>query len=206
MNYPDNIEMPTDYDYKVIIPGEPKYEIRHGQQLRPRKNTGVKVTMTNGEIITLYRLKDLYIHNYDPNTAAKKDIRRLSACMAPRPILDCPLRVDTVFYYEHLKGHYGTGKNNGKLKVSAPTYKATKPDRDNADKIYLDALEGLFWVNDSRICAGEILKLYARTPRTEIYITKLVANCDTVTQETLFERSIQDGEEENKQEEREAIW
>lgn len=198
MSCPDNIKMPTDYDYKLIIPGEPKYEIRHGQQLRPKKNTGVAVTMKDGEIVTLYRIKDLYIHNYDPNAAAKKDIRRLSAAMAPRPMLDCPLRVDIVFYYEHLKGHYGTGKNKGKLKASAPIYKATKPDRDNADKLYLDVLEGLFWVNDSRICAGEILKLYARTPRTEIYITKLVVTCDTVTNRTLFEGSIEDGKEENK--------
>ncbi len=181
--------IPATYDIKLIIPGEPRYEIRHGQQLRPRKDVGVQVKMEDGETVTLYRLKDLYIHNYDPNTAAKKDIRRLSACMAPRPLLDGPLRVDTVFYYEHLKGHYGTGRNEGKLKASAPTYKSTKPDRDNADKIYLDALEGMFWVNDSRICAGEILKLYAKVPRTEIYITKLAATCDETVEETLFERS-----------------
>ncbi len=178
--------IPEQYDIKVIIPGEPKYEIRHGQQLRPRKDTGVKVKMSDGETVTLYRLKDLYIHNYDPNTAAKKDIRRLSTCMAPRPIFDCPLRVDTIFYYEHLKGHYGTGRNAGKLKASAPTYKSTKPDRDNADKIYLDALEGLFWVNDSRICAGEILKLYAKIPRTEIYITKLAERVEQANEANLF--------------------
>lgn len=180
--------IPENYDIKLTIPGEPRYQKRHRSTMRVYANRGILVKTNRGRE-TLYRKEDFWIMNYDPSFQDKKDIRCLSESMAPKPLLDGPLRVDVVLYYQHLKGHYGTGKNTGKLKASAPTRKWTKPDRDNADKIYLDALEGLFWKNDSIICAGEILKLYAQIPRTEIYVTKLVENIEQVKQESLFERS-----------------
>lgn len=180
---------PETYDIKLIIPGEPRHQQRHRSTIRMRAGAGVQVKMDSGKIETLYRKKDLWIMNYDPSATDKKDIRRLTVAMAPRPILDGPLRVDITFYYLYRKKHYGTGRNTNKLKPSAPTWKSTAPDRDNAEKIYLDALKGIFWKNDAIICDGPIRKLYAEIPRTEIYITIL----DAQKQENLFERSNQDG-------------
>ncbi|WP_324958984.1 RusA family crossover junction endodeoxyribonuclease [Oligoflexus sp.] len=40
-------------------------------------------------------------------------------------------------------------------------YAATKPDCDNIEKLIGDALEGILWVNDSRIVDGRCLKKYA---------------------------------------------
>ncbi len=37
----------------------------------------------------------------------------------------------------------------------------TKPDYDNIEKLIGDALEGILWVNDSRIVDGRCLKRYA---------------------------------------------
>ncbi len=37
----------------------------------------------------------------------------------------------------------------------------TKPDYDNIEKLIGDALEGILWVNDSRIVDGRCLKKYA---------------------------------------------
>ncbi|HYX35807.1 MAG TPA: RusA family crossover junction endodeoxyribonuclease [Oligoflexus sp.] len=37
----------------------------------------------------------------------------------------------------------------------------TKPDYDNVEKLIGDALEGILWVNDSRIVDGRCLKKYA---------------------------------------------
>ncbi len=189
---------PQDYDIKLIIPGEPKYQKRHRSTIRMRSGAGIQVQLEDGNIETLYRTKDFWIMNYDPSKKDKKDIRRLSAAMAPKPILEGPLHVDIIFYYGYLKGHYGTGRNAKLLKGSAPTWKSTKPDRDNAEKLYLDALEGLFWKNDSVICDGPVRKLYAKTPRTEIYITRLAEKDKQANNGNLFERSDHNGSETSK--------
>lgn len=40
-------------------------------------------------------------------------------------------------------------------------YADTKPDYDNIEKLIGDALEGILWVNDSRIVDGRCIKRYA---------------------------------------------
>lgn len=164
----------SDNTIKLVIPGEPRAQQRHRSAIRPRRGyTGIKVEMPDGSIETLYRKKDLFIHNYDPSYKDKADIIRMLQALAPEQPLDGPLRVDLYMYYLRPDKHYGTGRNAGKLKPSAPIWKTTRPDRDNADKIILDALNKIFWTDDARVCAGEIIKQYSEVPRTEIYITPL---------------------------------
>lgn len=152
--------------YHIIIPGEPKAQQRHRSAIRPRANTGRRIGPEKW-----YRLKDLFIHNYDASARDKLDIRML--CPKPKAILEGPLKVDLHLYYAYRKGDYGTGRNASTLKPSAPEWKATKPDRDNADKIILDALEGWWWKNDAQICDGRIVKKYSHRPRTEVFISRL---------------------------------
>lgn len=183
---------PEGYDYKLTILGEPSAQQRHRSTLRLRADVGVQVKTQRG-IETLYRKEDFWIMNYDPSAKTKADILLLTKVMAPPQPLEGPIRVDVHLWYSFRKGDYGTGRNKGKLKPSAPIWKISAPDRDNADKILLDALQGTFWRNDSIVCAGEILQKYSEKPRTEIYITQLTATVAEVKQENLFERSNQDG-------------
>ena len=44
------------------------------------------------------------------------------------------------FWLPRPKGHFGTGKNAGKLKKSAPLYCSTKPDLDKLLRAVCDAL------------------------------------------------------------------
>jgi len=162
------------YDYKLVILGEPKSQQRHKSAILPRKGcSGVDVKLENGKVERLYRKKDFFIHNYDPSAKDKEEIRRMVRTLAPEKPLDEPLEVIIFLYYSRPKNHYGTGRNANKLKDSAPWWKTTTPDRDNADKIYLDALKGLFWSDDARICAGPVIKQYSEIPRTEIFINKI---------------------------------
>jgi len=166
--------MDHPYDFKLVIPGEPKYQQRHRSVLRIRGGCrGVEVKMQSGEIVKLYRKKDFFIMNYDPSVKDKEEIRRMVRTLAPDVPFDEPLEVTIFLYYSRSKNHYGTGRNAHKLKDNAPYWKITTPDRDNADKIILDALNGIFWQNDSRVCAGPVIKQYSEIPRTEIYINKL---------------------------------
>lgn len=69
-----------------------------------------------------------------------------------------PIRVDLTFYFPRPKAHYNT---KGFLKPSAPRWHESKPDRDNADKLVLDALTNLcLWRDDAQVCDGRIQKLY----------------------------------------------
>ncbi|MDQ3230809.1 MAG: RusA family crossover junction endodeoxyribonuclease [Pseudobdellovibrionaceae bacterium] len=63
--------------------------------------------------------------------------------------LDCPLRI--------LITAWRTRPKSKKHEVWADT----KPDYDNIEKLIGDALEGILWVNDSRIVDGRCLKKYA---------------------------------------------
>lgn len=55
---------------------------------------------------------------------------------------------------------------------------AKKPDRDNLDKAYLDALRGLLWIDDAQICDGRIEKWIAagdEQPHVLITVTPIRA-------------------------------
>lgn len=144
---------------KLVILGEPKSQKRPKFQHKDKDGNALP-----------------YVHTYDPSSPDKFSIRLIVQQQAPEQPLRGPIRVDCYFYYGYLKGHYGSGRNADKLKESAPLWKDTGKDRDNCDKLILDALTGIFFVNDSQICDGRIIKQYSEKPRTEIYITPLNQN------------------------------
>ena len=145
-----------EWDIKLVVLGEPMSQARPKFQSRDR----------NGKPLDFVRTRD-------PSANAKRDFLAMVQEKAPTKPLLGPLRVDCYFYYAHLSGHYRTGKYAGILKESAPVWKDTGKDRDNCDKFVLDALEGVFFRNDSQVCDGRIMKKYSENPRTEVYIKKL---------------------------------
>lgn len=163
----------ADNTIKLVIPGEPLAQKRHKYHLRVKAGRGVQVRLEGGKNVTLYDKDDFFIQTYDPSARDKKNIRQVLQLLMPPMDLAGPLRVDCHFYFSYRKGDYGTGRNVGKLKDPMLLWKDTGKDRDNCDKLILDALTGLFFQNDSQVCAGEITKQYSQTPRTEIYITQL---------------------------------
>jgi len=118
---------------KLIIPGEPIEQKRHRSIIIPRK--GVKPILARNKntdkVEKLYRKNDLFIQNYDPSYRDKQDKLRWIRCLAPKKILKGPVRVDRYYYFPYRVQDYGTGKNSGKVKDSAPVWKSTKPDIDN---------------------------------------------------------------------------
>jgi len=152
-------------DYELIILGEPMAQKRHKHASRGRDGKPLP-----------------FVKTYDPSAKDKRSLRSIVQEQAPvKPLLGT-LRVDCFFYFKYRKGDYGTGRNKGKLKDSAPVWKDTGKDRDNCDKFVLDALTGVFFLNDSQVCDGRIIKKYSERPRTEIHITKLNQRSDNGTQ------------------------
>ena len=110
---------------------------------------------------------------YDPSRDDKADFLSIVQAQAPPSPLLGPISIELIFFFPRLKGHFGTGKNAGILKKSAPKWHTVKPDIDNTIKMVFDALNRIFWHDDSQICCAKIWKRYSSRPRTEIRIWKL---------------------------------
>lgn len=75
--------------------------------------------------------------------------------------IDGPVWIEAYFYFKRPDAHFGTGRNSGTLKASAPEYPAVKPDVDKVLRATLDALAaaGCFR-NDSRVVSVLAEKRY----------------------------------------------
>ena len=76
---------------------------------------------------------------------------------------DCGLRVHVSYFFEYPK--------NLPQKKRKEHYKTTKPDiTDNLNKLLFDALEGIVYVNDSRICSFGAEKFWSEKDGIELFL------------------------------------
>lgn len=85
-------------------------------------------------------------------------------------LVDGPLMVQMVFYSPRPKGHYGTGRNAGKLKASAPTHPTTRPDVLKLARGCEDALTSVIWRDDSQIVSEYLFKRFGEPTRVEVKV------------------------------------
>lgn len=86
--------------------------------------------------------------------------------------LDGPIVVSVMFFGPRPNGHYGTGRNAGQLKRSAPTYPTTLGAAEtrfaDIDKLARALLDGLTFagviVDDARVTDLHCQKRYAEQP------------------------------------------
>lgn len=86
------------------------------------------------------------------------------------PVLNGPLVVEFVFFSTRPKGHFGTGRNEGSVKDSAPAYPAVMPDALKLARAVEDALTGVIWRDDALIVDERIAKRYGDRARVEIRV------------------------------------
>ena len=90
--------------------------------------------------------------------------------MAGKSLLTGPVALQLVIYRPRPKGHFGTGKNAGKLKAGAPLRPDTKPDLTKLLRGTEDALRGIVWRDDSQVCRQVNEKLFGEPARVEIVV------------------------------------
>lgn len=144
------IDLPTNTIHLIIL-GEPKAQKRHRSVNIP--GVGVR--------------------QYDPSASSKKDLLHVVQQQAPKEPLNCPINLKVDFYFTRPKAHFRTGKNAHLLKDNCPIWHLSKPDADNCFKMISDALNKVFWRDDSLICQAVINKRYDLNPRIEVFITPL---------------------------------
>lgn len=81
-----------------------------------------------------------------------------------------PVQVFVSFEFPRPKGHYGTGRNAGKLRDWAPYWHTSKPDADKLLRATLDALTGIAWRDDAQVAMAQCKKRYGERPGTTIVI------------------------------------
>lgn len=74
---------------------------------------------------------------------------------------DGPVKLWVRFYLPRPTGHFGSGRNSGMLKDSAPLFPAVTPDLDKILRSAMDALTAAgVWRDDSRVVKIAAEKLY----------------------------------------------
>lgn len=91
----------------------------------------------------------------------------------PSSPLSGPLFLHFTAFLPRPKNDYGTGRNVGNLKASAPHYHTKKPDLDNLAKFLKDCLNKMFYKDDKQIVSMKCRKEYSENPRWEIKIFEL---------------------------------
>ena len=114
-----------------------------------------------------------FVQTYDPSEGDKADFLAIVQKNAPSAPLLGPLMLQIDCFFSRPKSHYRTGKNAHLLKDDAPEWHISKPDSDNLQKFIFDALNSIYWKDDSQICSVLFQKLYdVATPRTVIKIRR----------------------------------
>ena len=114
-----------------------------------------------------------FIRQYDPSSKDKDDFLLMMQKERPsEPILG-EMKLYIVFCFSRPKSHYRTGKNANMLRNDVPIFNAHKPDIDNLLKFVMDAMNGVFYKDDSQIVDVDIKKQYSNTPCTLITIEEL---------------------------------
>lgn len=69
-----------------------------------------------------------------------------------RKLLDCPIALGAEFYFLRPSSHYGTGKNHGQIKASAPMFHAQSPDLAKLFRALEDGISKIIWADDKLVC------------------------------------------------------
>jgi crossover junction endodeoxyribonuclease RusA len=93
--------------------------------------------------------------------------------MNGQPLESGPVRLYGAFYFPRPKSHYGTGRNAGVLKASAPKHITKVPDLDKLVRAVGDALTNVVLRDDAQIVHLYVWKLWGEAARCEITVERL---------------------------------
>ena len=99
--------------------------------------------------------------NYDRVRSWRQAVLEEARKAAAEPFAS-PVQLAVSFYLRRPKGHYGTGRNGGILKASAPLYPGSAPDLSKLIRSTEDALtDSGIWADDALVVMISAEKQYA---------------------------------------------
>jgi Holliday junction resolvase RusA-like endonuclease len=143
----------------LTIPGEPV------AQIRPR----FSARLVKGKIFTNVRRDQPDQEGYFKQMVRKQLPDDFEIFKGPVIInIDCRLT--------RPKSHYGTGRNKGIIKKSAPLWPLKTPDWDNLGKFVCDCCNEIIYQDDKQIISARVDKFYAEKGCTLLQISELESN------------------------------
>lgn len=89
--------------------------------------------------------------------------------------LEGPLLLEIDFYVARPAGHYGSGRNAGVVKDSAPRFPAVRPDVTKLVRGVEDAMTGLVWRDDAQVVTQTAKKRYGHPERAVVLVWQVEA-------------------------------
>lgn len=89
------------------------------------------------------------------------------------PLLAGPLELILTFTVPRPQGHYGTGRNAGTVKQSAPLFPVVKPDVTKLVRAVEDALTGIVWRDDAQVISQHASKVYGEPASCAVEVLSL---------------------------------
>ncbi len=101
------------------------------------------------------------------------------------PPIEGPLHLVVTFTMPRPQGHFGTGRNAGKLRLSARPFPTTKPDLTKLLRATEDACTGILWRDDSQVVRTDMRKVYGHPPGVSVSVAPIAPDdAGMMTQET----------------------
>jgi len=155
-----------DLEFRVVGHSAPGGSKDVGVIYRNGPNgTKVPVTDAKGKIKTFVRDKSGQAGKDWRTTVATTGLAALVQAGLER--FDGPLYVELTIIRPRGPGHYGSGRNAGRLLPSAPAFPAVAPDVTKLTRSTEDALNSVVWNDDSRNVALLTEKVYAEPGEPE---------------------------------------
>lgn len=110
-----------------------------------------------------------HVNRYNPTRAKKEEVRKRLQDFCLREgvkFFNSPL-VSFLFFFPVPAGY---GKVFHKKIQEIPILHKKKPDADNLEKFYLDAMSGYFWKDDCKCQLGYGVKMHGHTPHTIVQV------------------------------------
>ncbi len=124
---------------------------------------GTPVPQPRARVTTRGKVARAYVPSGHPVHAWRQAIALVGQNAWRKPPLDQAIGADWWFWVPRPKSHYGTGKNAGKLKPSAPKHPTSRAHGDAKNLLTAaeDALEGILYRDDTLLCDSLPRKRYA---------------------------------------------
>src|SRR5215831_7575057 len=94
-----------------------------------------------------------------------------------------PVKLALAFYLHRPRAHYGTGRNDRRLRPSAPAWHCKRPDVLKLARAVEDALTGVLWHDDAQVCEEALSKHYTddgESERVRVRVTRLATGLTAV--------------------------
>lgn len=108
---------------------------------------------------------------YDPSKKDLQNIQKLIRPHAPKNPICAPVRLNIHFFFPIPKS---TNKTNRLLMLKGLILPDVRPDEDNLAYIVTNALKGIVYDDDKRICQKHVYKFYDEKPRTVIQVKQIL--------------------------------